>query len=150
MKHKFDIGDKVRLTEGSKYLTNDDGFQLKGIGEVASVDDDAFEDYPVRVYWFENNKRGTNCYKHEDLILVYKNPTETTSQQHNSLSEQSIEEAVKTLSQAAQELSDHISVDEEGKIIIWSNYHSNEIKFDTAEKFMQYIECVKQMNKFGG
>ncbi|AGH31894.1 hypothetical protein VPIG_00036 [Vibrio phage PWH3a-P1] len=83
------------------------------------------------------------------IFKGYVESPETSTQQHNTLDEQSIEEAVKTLSQAAQELSDHISVDEEGKIIIWSNYHSNEIKFDTAEKFMQYVECVKQLNKFG-
>jgi hypothetical protein len=79
------------------------------------------------------------------LCRITRNP----SQQHNTLDEQSIEEAVKTLSQAAQELSTHITVSTEGEIVIYSDYHEQELTFDTTGKFMQYVECVKQMNKFG-
>ncbi|WNO47205.1 hypothetical protein [Vibrio phage vB_VibM_10AMN] len=150
MKKKFDIGDKVRLPEGSKYLTHDDGFQLKGIGEVASVDDDAFKDYPVRVYWFEDNKRVTNCYKHEDLLLVYGNPSESLSQQHNTLDEQSIAEAIKTLSQASQELQTRVAVNADGELTIYSHYHEKELTFnlDSLDQLAQYVDCIKKLDKF--
>lgn len=71
------------------------------------------------------------------------------SQQHNTLSEQSIAEAIKTLSRAGQELQTKVSVNSEGEVVVYSDYHQEDLTFDTAEKFMQYVECVEQMNKFG-
>jgi len=78
-----------------------------------------------------------------------KNSPVTSSDNLSSVSEQSITEAIKTLSQAAQELSTHVSVDGKGNVTIYSDYHQEELVFDTAEKLLQYIECVKKLDNFG-
>ena len=67
-----------------------------------------------------------------------------------TLSEQSIAEAIKTLSQASQELQTSVSVNSEGELTIYSNYHEKELTFnlDSLDQSVQYIECVKKLDKF--
>ena len=72
----------------------------------------------------------------------------SSTQQQSVLDEQSIAEAIKTLSRASQELSTHVTVDGKGNVTVYSDYHQEDLVFDTAEKLVQYIECVKQMNSF--
>lgn len=146
-KKKFKVGDEL----------SPDDIEVGMIVDIVSKSGDGMKRNNVTVLellicgGFQHSESTFGNYRSFKVIFKgYSESPEVSSQQHNNLSEQSIEEAVKTLSQAAQELSTGISVDEEGNIVIYSDYHQDEIKFDTTEKFMQYIECVKEMNKFGG
>ncbi|UUW39884.1 hypothetical protein VP14_197 [Vibrio phage VPMCC14] len=101
---------------------------------------------------FEHTEGSFGNHMFYNVILKGWMTTEhpvTTSDKLSSVSEQSITEAIKTLSQAAQELSTHVSVDGKGNVTVYSDYHQEELVFDTAEKLLQYIECVKKLNSFG-
>lgn len=145
---KFRVGDKVKLPEDSEFLFSDGDFHLKGIGYVYEVDED--DEYPVKVSWFDSGEDRSNDYNHEDLIFAYEESPEASTQQSNTLSEQSIAEAIKTLSQASQEIQTKFSVNSEGELTIYSNYHEKELTFnlDRLDQLMQYIECVKNLDKF--
>lgn len=84
-----------------------------------------------------------------DYCVRFKSePPVTTTQPCDQSFEQSIEEAIKTLSRASQELSTHVTVDGKGVVTVYSDYHEERLVFDTAEKLVQYMECVKQRNSF--
>lgn len=72
------------------------------------------------------------------------------SQQHNTLSEQSIAEAIKTLSQASQELQTRVAVNADGELTIYSHYHEKELTFnlDSLDQLAQYVDCIKKLDKF--
>lgn len=85
----------------------------------------------------------------EDYCVCFKSSPSVSSTDNTScLSKQSIEEAIKTLSQAAQELSTHVSVDGKGNVTVYSDYHQEDLVFNTAEKLLQYIACVKKLDSF--
>ncbi|UZV41112.1 hypothetical protein vBVpaMR16F_46 [Vibrio phage vB_VpaM_R16F] len=54
------------------------------------------------------------------------------------------------MSQASQELQTRVSVNSEGELTIYSNYHEKELTFnlDSLGQLVQYIECVKNLDKF--
>lgn len=89
-------------------------------------------------------------YKDKGFFTLVEPPANSSEELH-PLSEQSIAEAIKTLSQASQELQTSVSVNSEGELTIYSNYHEKDLTFnlDSLDQLVQYIGCVKQLDSFG-
>lgn len=79
-----------------------------------------------------------------------ENITVSSTDNTSSLSEQSIAEAIKTLAQAAQELQTMVAVNADDELTIYSHYHEKELTFnlDSLDQLVQYVECVKKLDKF--
>lgn len=152
MVKQFKIGDKlspddIKVGMIVDVLTGSCGYKECTIlllkPDFVSFETPDFEGAVFNYERFRNNRSIKFLFRGYSQNFVVSS-TDNTS----PLYEQSIVEAIKTLSQASQELQTNVSVTSEGELTIYSNYHEKELVFDTAEKFMQYIKCVKQMNSF--
>lgn len=85
----------------------------------------------------------------EDYYVRFKSePPVTTTQLCDQSFEQSIAEAIKTLSRASQELQTRVAVNADGELTIYSHYHEKELTFnlDSLDQLVQYVECVKKLD----
>lgn len=155
---KFEIGKTYKCVDVGKWSAikgNKEALSYFDTADIIFLDPDKYRYYSYGdSLHIEDIETGYSIFIEEkdNQYFVEVNNTKSTPQPTQTASDTKDTpmsyDKFETLLRASQHLSQGVTVTPEGKFSVYSEYHEEELTFDSIDMLEEYVNLIKKLNSF--